>query len=36
LGDNINTVQKDTKAAIAANNEVVLEVKEDKNKYMLM
>jgi nitrous oxidase accessory protein NosD len=36
LGDNINTVQQDTKATIDAKKEVCLEGNTDETKYMLM
>jgi hypothetical protein len=36
LGNNINTIKKNTEALIDARKEVILEVKAEKSKYMLM
>jgi hypothetical protein len=36
LGDDINTIKKNTEAAIIASNEVGLEVYTEKTKYMLI
>jgi hypothetical protein len=36
LGDNIDTVQKNTEALLDASKEVGLEVNSEKTKYMLM
>jgi hypothetical protein len=36
LGDNIDTIKKNTKALIDACNEVHLEINVEKNKYMLL
>jgi hypothetical protein len=36
LGDNINTIRKNTEARIDASKEVGLEVNEEETKYMLM
>jgi hypothetical protein len=36
LGDNIDTVKKNTETLIDANEEVGLEINVDKTKYMLL
>jgi hypothetical protein len=36
LGENIDTIQKNTEAPLDANKEVGLEVTPEKTKYMLM
>jgi hypothetical protein len=36
LGDNINTIKKNTDTEIDASKEVGLEVKAEKSRYMLM
>jgi hypothetical protein len=36
LGDNIDTIKKNTEALIDASKEVVIEVNTEKTKYMLL
>jgi hypothetical protein len=36
LGENIDTIQKDTEALLDASKEVGLEINSEKTKYMLM
>jgi nitrous oxide reductase len=36
VGENIDTIQRNTKALLAANKEVGLEVNPEKTKYMLV
>jgi hypothetical protein len=36
LGDNIDTIKKNTKILIYANKEIGLEINVDKTKYMLL